>query len=110
RDAWFVGYTPEVLALVWVGFDDNTSMELTGAEAALPIWAELMSAILHRISGNEFRVPEGIVTEVICVESGQLALRSFCPVVEEEFFLKENKPEMPCSLHAPRFGRQEEGR
>lgn len=110
RDAWFVGYTPEVLALVWVGFDDNTSMELTGAEASLPIWAELMSSILHRISGNEFHVPEGIVMEVICVESGQLALRDFCPVVEEEFFLKENTPEMPCSLHAPRFGRQEEGR
>ena len=45
RDAWFVGYTPDILAMVWVGFDDGTSMRGTGASAALPIWADLMKNI-----------------------------------------------------------------
>jgi penicillin-binding protein 1B len=42
RDAWFVGYTPTLLAVVWVGFDSGEPHRLSGAEAALPIWAEFM--------------------------------------------------------------------
>ena len=42
RDAWFVGFTPELLAVVWVGFDDNTPLGLSGTQAALPIWTEFM--------------------------------------------------------------------
>jgi len=104
RDAWFVGYTPEILALVWVGFDNNSSTGLTGAEAALPIWAELMSAIKHRISGNMFKVPEGVVKKNICVESGELAVPGFCPTIEEEVFLDENPPQRECTLHTTEYG------
>ncbi|HSF16437.1 MAG TPA: PBP1A family penicillin-binding protein [Vicinamibacteria bacterium] len=50
RDAWFVGYTPDVLAVVWVGYDDNTPLGLSGAEAALPIWTTFMKAA---VSGRE---------------------------------------------------------
>jgi penicillin-binding protein 1B len=54
RDAWFVGYSSRLLTLVWVGFDDGTPHGLTGAEAAVPIWAEFMhracSAQGHRPS------------------------------------------------------------
>ena len=39
RDAWFVGFTPELLAVVWVGFDDNQPLGLSGTQAAVPIWA-----------------------------------------------------------------------
>jgi penicillin-binding protein 1B len=42
RDAWFVGYTPEVVVTVWVGYDDNRPVGLPGGAAALPIWVELM--------------------------------------------------------------------
>src|SRR5439155_226289 len=42
RDAWFVGFTPELLTVVWVGFDDNQPLGLTGAKAALPIWTQFM--------------------------------------------------------------------
>ena len=38
RDAWFVGFTPELLTVVWVGLDDNQALGLSGAQAALPIW------------------------------------------------------------------------
>ncbi len=46
RDAWFVGFTPELLAVVWVGFDDNTPLGLSGTQAALPIWTEFMKRAL----------------------------------------------------------------
>ena len=42
RDAWFAGFTPHLLAVVWVGYDDNRPLGLTGAQAALPIWTEFM--------------------------------------------------------------------
>ena len=46
RDAWFAGFTPGLLAVVWVGFDDNTPVGLSGTRAALPIWVDFMKAAL----------------------------------------------------------------
>ena len=46
RDAWFVGFTPELLTVVWVGFDDNQPLGLSGAQAALPIWTQFMTRAL----------------------------------------------------------------
>src|SRR5207244_2196989 len=46
RDAWFVGFTPELLTVVWVGLDDNQPVGLTGAQAALPIWVDYMTRAL----------------------------------------------------------------
>ena len=46
RDAWFVGFTPELLTVVWVGFDDNQVVGLSGAQAALPIWTQFMKGAL----------------------------------------------------------------
>jgi penicillin-binding protein 1B len=63
-----------------------------------------MSSIKHRISGNMFKVPEGVVKKNICVESGELAVPGFCPTIEEEVFLEENLPERKCTLHAPGHG------
>jgi membrane carboxypeptidase/penicillin-binding protein len=45
RDSWFVGYTPDLVVTVWVGYDDNHPLGLTGAAAALPIWVDLMQRI-----------------------------------------------------------------
>ncbi|HLL73213.1 MAG TPA: PBP1A family penicillin-binding protein, partial [Pyrinomonadaceae bacterium] len=42
RDGWFVGYTPQLVCVVWIGFDDNTQLGLTGAESALPVWEEFV--------------------------------------------------------------------
>src|SRR6185503_20127431 len=42
RDGWFVGYTPNLVCVVWIGFDDNQQLGLTGAEAALPAWVSFM--------------------------------------------------------------------
>ena len=46
RDAWFVGFTPELLTVVWVGFDDNQPSRLSGSQAALPIWTQFMKSAL----------------------------------------------------------------
>ncbi len=95
RDAWFIGYTPDILALVWVGFDNGDSIKATGAQAALPIWAELMKAIPHQISRKDFRVPDGIVTRMICSDDGKPVVSQNCAKPRKEFFLAENAPPQP---------------
>ena len=99
RDAWFVGYTPEILALVWVGFDDGGSIHATGSSAALPIWADLVKAIPRYISGDWFKMPPGVVKRMVCPESGQLFVRFKCPERKEEIFLAGHVPQKKCSLH-----------
>jgi penicillin-binding protein 1B len=99
RDAWFVGYTPDILILVWVGFDNGDSIYATGATAALPIWADFMNSIPEQISGDWFKMPEGVVRQIICSETGDLAIQNGCPQPVEEVFLAENVPTEPCSLH-----------
>jgi len=99
KDAWFVGYTPDILALVWVGFDDGAPIYASGSTAALPIWAELMNAIPQYISGEWFHMPPGVVKKVVCSESGQLAVKYRCPEAVEEIFLADNVPTDYCPLH-----------
>ena len=59
RDAWFVGYSPRLLAAVWVGFDGGEPHGLSGAEAALPIWADFMKQALDAYPAPAFTVPRG---------------------------------------------------
>ncbi len=99
RDAWFVGYTPDLLALVWVGFDDGDSIRNTGATAALPIWAELVRSVPQCMSGSWFTMPEGVITKTICKESGQLAREGCCPLQLDEVFLAARVPSEICTLH-----------
>src|SRR5262249_57839920 len=77
RDAWFAGYTPDLLAVVWVGFDDNTPIGLPGSRAALPIWVEFMKEALAGRTAQRFLPPmEGIVFVDIDKETGLLATPS----------------------------------
>jgi penicillin-binding protein 1B len=99
KDAWFVGYTPDVIALVWVGFDDGSSIQATGASAALPIWALLMKALPQHISGEWFEMPPGVVKRTVCTESGDLAISKACPETLSDFFLAKNMPESFCRRH-----------
>jgi penicillin-binding protein 1B len=92
RDAWFIGYTPDILALVWVGFDNGDSIKAAGSAAALPIWAELMNAIPQHISENNFRVPDGVVKRFVCTDDGKAFVSKNCPQPYEEYFLAENAP------------------
>jgi len=99
RDAWFVGYTPDILALIWVGFDDGASIYASGATAALPIWADLMNALPQYVSGYWFKMPQGVVQLDVCSESGLLAVKGACPFPIKEYFLADHVPEAECRVH-----------
>ena len=97
RDAWFVGYSPTLLALVWVGFDNGEAHGLSGAQAALPIWADFMKQALEAYPSPAFAVPPGVTVAEIDASNGKLANR-FCPVVDREVFLEGTEPEV-CNEH-----------
>jgi penicillin-binding protein 1B len=98
RDAWFVGFTPELLAVVWVGFDDNTPLGLSGTQAALPIWTEFMKRALAGHGNVGFQPPEGVSFVEIDRDTGRLALPT-CPRVMSEAFLGGTEPLEYCDLH-----------
>ncbi len=58
KDAWFVGYTPDLLAVVWVGFDGQSKLNLSGAAAALPIWTEFMKSATASMPVTDFISPD----------------------------------------------------
>jgi membrane carboxypeptidase/penicillin-binding protein len=97
RDAWFVGYSPSLLAVAWVGYDDGEPHGLSGAEAALPIWADFMKQALPLYPSAPFAAPSGITIASVDVTNGKLANR-FCPTVAREIFLTGTEPE-PCTEH-----------
>jgi penicillin-binding protein 1B len=98
RDAWFVGFTPELLTVVWVGFDDNQPLGLSGAQAALPIWTEFMQRALAGHSSVPFKVPEGVSFVDIDPDTGQLAGPA-CPRTFREAFLVGTEPTETCEAH-----------
>jgi membrane peptidoglycan carboxypeptidase len=85
KDAWFVGYTPDLLAVVWVGFDGPRKIGLSGAEAALPIWTEFMKNATASMPITEFPAP----IERMDSEDGKCA-----PVMREGEFKD------PCAVPA----------
>ena len=97
RDAWFVGYTPRLLTVVWIGFDGGDAHGLSGAEAALPVWADFMRQAVETAPPAAFDVPSGISFAQIDVSNGLIANR-FCPVVARETFLVGTEPAV-CSEH-----------
>jgi penicillin-binding protein 1B len=97
KDAWFVGYAPNLLALVWVGFDDGTAANLSGSDGALPIWSEFMRQALEVYPGGAFPEPAGITRAKVDVTTGQRAT-AFCPLVATEVFLAGTEPG-ECTQH-----------
>ena len=81
RDAWFAGYTPNLVCVVWIGFDDNHQLGLTGGSAALPVWKDFVQAAVAlkpELGGRTFECPEGIKFVEIDADSGLLSTLS-CP-------------------------------
>src|SRR3989440_2111952 len=75
RDGWFAGYTPDLVCVVWVGFDDGSQLGLTGAASALPIWADFMNVALntHPEWTGDWQMPEGIQQTDIDPATGDIA-------------------------------------
>ena len=99
RDAWFIGFTPDLLCVVWVGFDDNTPINLAGSRAALPIWVEFMKGALAGVKTGTFPVPPAnVVFTTIDPQTGLLASPS-CPSTLSESFVAGTEPQEYCSWH-----------
>jgi len=94
RDAWFMGYTPELVTGVWVGYDDRRSMGKgeTGSRAASPIWLHFMSSVLAGKRVIAFPVPEDIVFAKIDAKTGLLA-SSFSKETVFQAFKQGTQPE-----------------
>jgi penicillin-binding protein 1B len=93
RDGWFAGYTPNLVCVVWVGFDDNTDIRLTGADSALPIWANFMNAALaaHPEWSGDWQLPGGLQSAEIDTRTGELAAAD-SPNKRTELFLNGTAP------------------
>ena len=98
KDAWFVGYTPDLLAVVWVGFDNQSKLNLSGAQAALPIWTEFMKRATAGTPVTDFVPPPGIKIVDVDPVSGKLATPN-CPYVLREAFMEGDEPTGYCPLH-----------
>jgi len=101
RDGWFVGYTPNLVCVVWIGFDDNRQLGLTGAASALPAWVDFMQgAVAARpdLGGRNFECPEGIEFVEIDADNGLLSTLT-CPHRELIAVTERLAPNLECYRH-----------
>jgi penicillin-binding protein 1A len=104
-DAWFVGFTPQLAAGMWVGFDDQSitfnSADGQGGRAAAPLFGRFMKYVYEDktipITQPYFKIPNGVERDTICAESKKLATE-FCPVKITEIFNSKYLPPQ-CDLH-----------
>jgi penicillin-binding protein 1A len=115
RDAWFVGYTPDLVAGVWVGFDRPRTIMAGGyaGDLAVPIWGAFMRDATAGTTGRSFKRPSGLVAIEICQDSGLLPGRACQRVprvsrdgetreasaVAVEYFRRGTEPSEHCPLH-----------
>ncbi|MDY7080807.1 MAG: transglycosylase domain-containing protein [Chloroflexota bacterium] len=107
RDNWTVGYTPDLVAGVWVGNANGAPMRhVSGVSGAGPIWHEFMEVALHATpvhdpstgSGHRFAVPDGLVWRDVCPLSGHL-VGPDCPYSHREVFIAGTEPQAECDQH-----------
>jgi len=101
RDGWFVGYTPNLVCVVWIGLDDNQQLGLTGASAALPAWVDFVKAAVElkpELGGRNFECPAGIKFVEIDADNGSLSTLS-CPHRELIAVTERLAPNIECFLH-----------
>jgi len=108
-DAWFVGFTPQLTAGVWVGFDDRqvhfTNWDGQGGRAAAPIWGRFMRYVYEDpgigMPLEYFDKPDGVIADSICTETKKLATE-FCPSRSLEYFTSKSLPPK-CDVHTSPF-------
>lgn len=94
RDAWFAGYTPNLVCVVWIGYDNNSDIGLTGGETAAPIWGDFMTRALRQRPdlGGEFVIPEGVESYQIDPTTGNMPTGSGI-ATRTEYFLPGTSPD-----------------
>jgi len=100
-DAWYIGYTPDLVVGIWIGFDNKQSMgkNMVGGTIAAPIWAEFMLKSTIP-STKEFPVPDNITFKKICAKSGLLATAACTDAnTIDTPFIDGTEPTKPCNYH-----------
>ncbi len=99
-DAWFIGYTPDLAAGVWVGFDREQTLGdgMTGSRAALPVWTDFMLRATQGKPARDFPRPTQVVTRTVCPVTGLLATVD-CPDPVAEAFSAGEEPRALCDVH-----------
>lgn len=103
RDAWFVGYTPELVGAIWLGHDYPKDMgSVFGGNYPAQIWAKVMKAGLTGKPVTDFPVPDGLIIQDICTDSGMLPGPN-CPPehIYREKFIPGTEPTEACPVHSP---------
>ncbi len=99
RDAWFAGFTADLLCVVWVGFDDNTPTGLSGSKAALPIWVDFMKGAQAGSQGQKLAQPAANIVFVKIDKGSGLLATPNCPATIDEAFIAGTEPQEYCSYH-----------
>jgi len=101
RDGWFAGYTPNLVCVVWVGFDDGSQLGLTGANSALPIWTDFMDVALgeHPDWQGDWQMPAGIEQVAINPKTGGPASADD-PEKRIELFINGTSPQIASDLES----------
>lgn len=97
-DVWMVGYTPNIVCAVWVGYDDNRPLSVSESHMAGPIWAKFMGTAQAHLPSDWFTPPSGIVKRVIDPLTAKLATDT-CSSTETDYFVKGTEPKDYCLLH-----------
>lgn len=101
KDAWTIGFTPQLVAGVWVGNSDNSSMQDTpGSKGAAPIWNAFMSYALQDEPGLAWERPQGVTQMSVCATSGLLPGHrpQWCPT-RTEYFIGGTEPTTPDTIY-----------
>ncbi len=103
KNAHMIGYTPQLVAGIYVGDDYEKSIDFSGGGAAAPLWAWFMKLSLQDSEIVDFEIPEGIVRCSLCPESG-LKRSPYCPDPGiDEYFVSGTEPVDECRLCSPAF-------
>ena len=103
-DAWFIGFTPDLVTAVYIGNDDRKPLgnKMTGGVVAAPIWAKFMKNALKNNEKKDFLQPDKITKISVCKESGLLPTDS-CPEILTVAFIKGTEPVSYCTVHQKYF-------
>ena len=101
NDAWFVGYTPELVTAVWIG-NKKGAISLgsgrSGGSIAAPVWGRIAARLVSDNTIKDFAVPKGLSTERICLVSGKVAVEVSCPETALQLFYEGSEPDSFCDM------------
>src|SRR5262249_17660581 len=102
NDAWFIGYTPDLVVGVWVGYDMPKTIARNGfaADIAVPLWTQFMTAVTQGVPRRWLTPPAGVTSAEICLLSGKLATDQ-CDEHRRRYFARGTQPFEVCDLHRP---------